>query len=220
LTQINTRGFSLLNQHVVLMVLLLMRACTNVYQVLEQIFEGDWRAVFFPRWVLVESEAFQTIRRVEQEAAVEARDRMVAAGTPGTPIKLQHFREDRKVLSCFTNGPSALRHISACGQAKESLFQINGGSDAVTAWAAQRGVNTESATMMDVVARCAQLEPPPPARLSPLPPLPPLPPPPPPPQQQQQQQEQQQQEQHGSTTGINTVVYIMVGFLEYTQTFC
>jgi len=143
---------------VVLMVLLLMRACTNVYQVLEQIFEGDWRAVFFPRWVLVESEAFQTIRRVEQEAAVEARDRMVAAGTPGTPIKLQHFHEGRRLLSCFTYGPSALRHSSACGQARESLFQINGGSAAVTAWAAERGVNTESATMMDVVARCAQLD--------------------------------------------------------------
>jgi hypothetical protein len=158
LTDISTRGFSLLNQHVVLMVLLLMRACTNVYQVLEQIFEGDWRAVFFPRWVLVESEAFETIRRVEQEAAVEARDRMVAAGTPGTPIKLQHFREGRKILSCFMNGPPALRHSSACGQAKESLFQINGGSAAVSAWAVQRGVNAESATMMDVVARCAQLD--------------------------------------------------------------
>jgi hypothetical protein len=168
-TEFGVRSFSLLNQHVVLMVLVLMRACTNVYQVLEQIFAGDWRAVFYPRGVLVESEAFQTIRRVEQEAAVAARDRMVAAGMPGTPIKLRHFHDRRNLLSCFTNGPSALKHSSACGQGKESLFQINGGSAAVTAWAAERGVNTESATMMDVVARCAQLDnPPPPARLSPL----------------------------------------------------
>jgi hypothetical protein len=65
--EIGVRSYSLLNQHVALMVFLLMCAFTNVYQTVEQIFAGHWRVVFYPLGILVETESFEVIHRCEQE---------------------------------------------------------------------------------------------------------------------------------------------------------
>jgi hypothetical protein len=49
----------------------------------------------------VESEAFETIRRCEQEVPVEEHGRAQAAGVPVRPLKIHALCEARRVLSCL-----------------------------------------------------------------------------------------------------------------------